>query len=266
MAFEKITFEIDGDLALISFNDPATMNACGVDTADELLTALERAGNQARATILTGTGRGFCSGANLGSAGPRESKSDRETRQFDAGAALDAVYNPLIKAMHTHPHPLITAVNGAAAGVGCSIALMGDLVVCAESAYFLQAFGRIGLVPDGGSTYILPRLIGRARAAEMVLLADKVPAQQALDWGMVNRVVPDDQLMGEARSLAERLSQGPTRALELSRKLLRESADSTLDEMLQAERLAQRTAGRTKDFAEGVDAFLNKRKAVFTGE
>ncbi len=262
MDFEKITFSVSDDVATITFNDPATMNAAGLDTVEELLGALEAAADGARCTILTGVGRGFCSGANLSTGGMSTSAG---TSKFDAGKALDSHYHPLIMAMKEHPHPIITAVNGAAAGVGCSIALMGDIIVAAESAYFLQAFRRIGLVPDGGSTYLLPRLIGRARAMEMALLGDKIPAQKALEWGMINRVVGDNSLMEEANSLAASLAAGPTQALSMIRELFWDSADRTFDAQIHAERVSQRSAGRTSDFKEGVTAFLEKREAKFTG-
>ncbi len=155
-------------------------------------------------------------------------------------------------------------MNGAAAGVGCSLALLGDLIVAAESAYFLQAFRRIGLVPDGGSTYLLPRMIGKARAMEMALLGDRIPAAQALEWGLVNRVVPDAELMSSAMALAQALATGPA-SLGLSRQILWASMDSDWAAQLHRERLAQRTAGKTEDFVEGVGAFLAKRPAQFTG-
>ncbi|MEO0983733.1 MAG: enoyl-CoA hydratase/isomerase [Pseudomonadota bacterium] len=262
MDFEKITYELDGDIAIITLNDPATMNAAGMDTVEELLLAFETAADDARCTILTGTGRGFCSGANLN---PKMVSGGASQGKPDAGKALDSHYHPLIMAMKEHPHPIITAVNGAAAGVGCSIALMGDIIIAADSAYFLQAFRRIGLVPDGGSTYLLPRLIGRARAMEMALLGDKIPAATALDWGMVNRVVGDNALMEEARDLADNLANGPTQALSMIRGLFWDSADRNFDAQIHAERLAQREAGRTNDFKEGVTAFLEKRPAKFTG-
>ena len=259
MTFKKIAYSVENDIAVIALNDPQTMNAAGMDTIEELLLAIEHAAEEARCTIITGNGRGFCSGANL-SAGP-----DKATKQGkpDAGKALDSHYNPFIKAMRTHPHPIITAVNGAAAGVGCSIALMGDFIISAESGYFLQAFRRIGLVPDGGSTFLLPRLAGRARAMEMTLFGDKVFAEQALEWGLINRVVPDDQLMTEAKTYAQRLADGPTQALALIRDLVWQAEDNDFDAQLQAERFAQRTAGRQPDFREGVKAFLEKRPANF---
>jgi 2-(1,2-epoxy-1,2-dihydrophenyl)acetyl-CoA isomerase len=177
---------------------------------------------------------------------------------------LETVYNPLVTYIREMPVPLVTAINGAAAGVGCSLALLGDLIVAAESAYFLQAFRRIGLVPDGGSTYLLPRMIGKARAMEMILLGDRVPAAQALSWGLVNRVVPDDELMPTAMTLAQALATGPA-SLGLSRQTLWASMDSDWAAQLHRERSAQRTAGKTADFAEGVAAFLAKRPAQFKG-
>jgi len=258
MAFKKISYQVSEDIATIAFNDPKTMNAAGMDTIEELSLALEQAADDARCTIITGNGRGFCSGANLAS-NPGEAPKGKP----DAGKGLDTHYNPFIKAMRKHPHPIITAVNGAAAGVGCSIALMGDFIISAESGYFLQAFRRIGLVPDGGSTFLLPHMVGRARAMEMTLFGDKVFADQALGWGMINRVVADDQLMDEARTYAKRLADGPTQALALIRDLVWQAEDNDFDSQLQAERFAQRTAGRQPDFKEGVKAFLEKRPANF---
>jgi 2-(1,2-epoxy-1,2-dihydrophenyl)acetyl-CoA isomerase len=262
---EKITYQLDGDVAVIAFNDPATMNACGVDTASQLAAALEKASGEARAIVLTGTGRGFCSGANLGTPSMAAASSGASTRAFDAGAALDTHYNPLVSQIRELPIPLVTAVNGAAAGVGCSIALMGDMILAAESAYFLQAFRRIGLVPDGGSTYMLARAVGRARAMEMMLLGEKVFAAQALEWGLINRVVADASLIDEAKALAAALAAGPTKTLSMIRKLAWDSLDNSWDQQLYQERIAQRVAGQTEDFREGVGAFLTKRPAAFKG-
>ena len=174
MSFKKITYAVSDDIATIAFDDPNTLNAAGMDTIEELTLAFEQAADSARCTILTGNGRGFCSGANLSS-----DVGQRPKGKPDAGKGLDTHYNPFIKAMRTHPHPIITAVNGAAAGVGCSIALMGDFIIAGQSGYFLQAFRRIGLVPDGGSTFLLPRMLGRARAMEMTLFGEKIFADQA---------------------------------------------------------------------------------------
>jgi 2-(1,2-epoxy-1,2-dihydrophenyl)acetyl-CoA isomerase len=206
---------------------------------------------------MTGAGRGFCAGANLqpGSSGSR-----------DAGLVLETLYHPFLRRLRELPMPLVTAANGAAAGVGMSFALMGDLVLCARSAYFLQAFRRIGLVPDGGSTWILPRLVGKARAMELSLLGERLPAEMALQWGLINRVVDDAELMDKAKDLARDLANGPTVALGLMRRLYWESAGNSYEEQLNLERQMQRKAGNTADFREGVRAFLEKRPAKFKGE
>ncbi len=265
MAYSKIKTSVEDGVGLITLADPATMNAAGVDLVAELRQAfdafaLPEAG--IRCVVLTGEGRGFCSGANLsGRGGPAGESADPEGP--DAGAALETVYNPFVTALRDYPVPIVTAVNGAAAGVGCSLALMGDIIVAAESAYFLQAFRRIGLVPDGGSTYLLPRLIGKARTMEMALMGERLPAKTALDWGLVNRCVPDDQLMATAMEFAKSLAAGPW-ALGSIRKLVWESLDAEWKDQLHAERMAQKVAGRTADFREGVTAFLQKRPAVFS--
>lgn len=258
----KVRYALEDGVAVITMTDPATMNAAGVDTAQELTEAFGRAAREARAAILTGEGRGFCSGANLSGGGPL-ARSEKQS-ELDAGAALETIYNPLVTSMRDLPIPFVTAVNGAAAGVGCSFALMGDLIVAGESAYFLQAFRRIGLVPDGGSTYLLPRAIGRARAMEMMLLGDKVPAKTAADWGMINRCVPDGELMATAKTLAKQLAEGP-KSIAMIRKIAWASLDNDWKEQLHLERVTQRDAGRTKDFAEGVMAFAQKRPAKFEG-
>ena len=265
MDYTKIKVAREGAITIITLADPATMNAAGMDLAAELLEAFKAAvvgEAAARAIVLTGEGRGFCSGANL-QAGPGGGKLDGDGKP-DAGAGLETVYNPLVTYIREMSVPLVTAVNGAAAGVGCSLALLGDLIVAAESAYFLQAFRRIGLVPDGGSTYLLPRMIGKARAMEMALLGERVPAAQALEWGLVNRVVPDAELMAAAMGLARALADGPA-SLGLSRQTLWASMDSDWAAQLHRERMAQRTAGKTEDFREGVAAFLAKRPAQFQG-
>ena len=267
MAYQKITLETDGPVAILTLNDPATMNAAGVDLVVELTDAFNRlaAGevDGARAVVLTGAGRGFCSGANLAGGGPA-ARRPADGGAIDAGSALETVYNPFVTSLRDLPMPFVTAVNGAAAGVGCSMALMGDLIVAGESGYFLQAFRRIGLVPDGGSTYLLPRMIGRARAMEMTLLGERVPAAKALEWGLINRCVPDAELMAEAMKLARELAEGPA-SLKMIRKLMWDSLDHHFAEQLKAEREAQAIAGRTGDFQEGVAAFLQKRPAAFKG-
>ncbi len=257
---EKVRYALEDGVAIITMADPGTMNAAGLDMVIGLDAAFRKAASEARAVILTGEGRGFCSGANLSGGG----MSGRGTGEMDAGAALESHYNPFVTFLRDLPIPFVTAVNGAAAGVGCSFALMGDLIVAGESAYVLQAFRRIGLVPDGGSTYLLPRMIGRARAMEMMLLGEKIPAAKALDWGMVNRVVPDAELLASAKALAVELANGP-KSLAMIRRIAWESLDHHWQEQLNMERVIQRDAGRTADFAEGVTAFLQKRPAQFKG-
>jgi 2-(1,2-epoxy-1,2-dihydrophenyl)acetyl-CoA isomerase len=256
----KLKIETNDSIRVITLSDPATLNAASVKMAEELTSALKDADADpdARCVVITGEGRGFCSGANLqpgqGAAGGVR----------DAGSSLERVYNPLVTFARNMSTPLVTAVNGAAAGVGCSLALLGDLVVAAESAYFLQAFRRIGLVPDGGSTYLLPRMIGRARAMEMAMLGERVPAARALEWGLINRCVPDAELMPTALAIAGELASGPA-SLGLTRQLIWGSLDTEWAEQLSREATAQSKAGRTEDFAEGVAAFLQKRKAAFMG-
>lgn len=264
MTYSKIKTSVDAGIGVITLADPSTLNAAGLDLMDELKQAFDamKADASVRCVVLTGEGRGFCSGANLSGRGPAPETPDPEGP--DAGASLEAVYNPFVTSLREFPVPIVTAVNGVAAGVGCSLALMGDIIVAAESAYFLQAFRRIGLVPDGGSTYLLPRLIGKARAMEMALLGEKVPAKTALEWGLVNRCVPDDQLMATAMELAKALATGP-KALGAIRKLVWESLDEEWSAQLHAERVAQKSAGRTEDSREGVLAFLQKRPAEFKG-
>ncbi len=266
MDYTKIKVEVTDGVAVITLNDPGTMNAAGLDLASELSHAFSNiaAGNvKARAIVLTGEGRGFCSGANLAGGGATARELDVDGKP-DAGRALETTYNPLVTQMRDCPLPVVTAVNGAAAGVGCSLALLGDLIVAGESAYFLQAFRRIGLVPDGGSTYLLPRAIGRARAMEMALLGEKIGAAKALEWGLVNRVVPDADLRSTAIELAKELANGPA-SLGAIRKLIWESLDTDWTGQLQAERNAQKIAGKSEDFIEGVSAFLQKRVAAFKG-
>jgi len=262
VAYKKITLAIEAGVAVITLNDPATLNAAGLDMVDEIADALgkvEAEESGARALILTGAGRAFCSGANLGPVGGTPAAPGRS-----AGHSLETHYNPLVTRLKDFPIPIVTAVNGAAAGIGCSLALLGDMILAGESAYFLQAFRRIGLVPDGGSTYMLPRLIGRARAMEMALMGEKLPAAKALEWGLINRVVPDAKLLGEAHTLAAELAKGP-KALGMIRKLMWAALDADWGAQLKLEAETQIEAGETADFREGVAAFLGKRPASFTG-
>ena len=179
---------------------------------------------------------------------------------------LDSHYNPLIRTLRDLPIPFITAIRGPAAGVGCAIALMGDMIVAGKNAYFLQAFCNIGLIPDGGSAYILSRAIGRVRAMEMMMLGERLPAQEAYHAGLISRLVEDDKVDEQAIALAQRLANGPTKALGMIRQIAWAALDSTLDDQLDRERALQKDAGRTEDFIEGVTAFLQKRKVEFKGK
>ncbi len=257
----KLKYELEDGVALITLNDPSTLNSMDAGMADDMRALVERAGSEARCLVLTGEGRAFCSGANL--APPTERVTDSSGR-VDAGERLEKHFNPLARALRNLPIPFVTAVNGLAAGVGASYALMGDLIVAGESAYFLQAFRRIGLVPDGGATYMLPRMVGRARAMEMMLLGEKLPAAKALEWGLINRCVLDADVLTTAKALALELAKGPA-SLGMIRNLVWDSLDATYERQLEAERDGQRRAGRTNDFIEGVTAFLQKRPANFKG-
>ena len=258
MGFEHIRLEQSpAAVATITLDRPDRLNALNGAMVDELRAAVESlAGSGARCLLLTGEGRGFSSGADLASGGGLPA---------DAGLALEKHFNPLVLALFALDIPVVAAVNGPAAGAGCSLALAADIVIAARSAYFLQAFVNIGLIPDAGATWLLPRLAGRARAIEMMMLGERIPAAQALDWGMIARVVEDEELASEAVALATRLAQGPTVALGLIRRLTRDSAPLPLADALAAERAAQRRAGETADFRSAVLAFLQKRQPGFDG-
>jgi 2-(1,2-epoxy-1,2-dihydrophenyl)acetyl-CoA isomerase len=263
MSSSAVEIERDGDVGLIWLNDPATLNAMDTDMAEAIDAALDTLGASARCLVVSGRGRGFCSGGKL--AGGGLSGDGPAPDEIDVGATLESHINPLLTRLRNLPIPWISAVRGAAAGVGCSLALAGDLIVASETAYFLQAFSRVGLVPDGGSSFLLTRAAGRARAMEMMLLGDKVPAAQALEWGLINRVVADADLEATALKLAHRLAAGPTRTLGMIREVVWTGAEASWSEALDAERRLQRDAGRTADFGEGVLAFLEKRPARYTG-
>lgn len=258
MEFRHIRLDLSpAAVATVTLERPDTLNALSFALLDELRAALPRALERgARCLLLTGEGRGFSSGADLSGSGGLPD---------DAGAALEAYYNPLVEELFALPIPFVAAVNGPAAGAGASLALCADIVVAARSAYFLQAFVNIGLIPDAGATWLLPRLVGRARAMEMMMLGERISAEQALEWGLIARVVDDVDLESEAVALATRFAQGPTAAYGLIRRLARDSEHLALTEALAAERIAQREAGRTEDFMHGVTAFLQKRLPRFDG-
>jgi 2-(1,2-epoxy-1,2-dihydrophenyl)acetyl-CoA isomerase len=259
MNFEHIRLDFSpAAVATVVIARPDRLNALSGQTVDELRAAVEEAGSSgARCLLLTGEGRGFSSGADLAGGGGLPD---------DAGAALEKHFNPLVEAIFALPIPVVAAVNGPCAGAGCSLALAADIVIAARSAYFLQAFVNIGLIPDAGATWLLPRLTGRARAMEMMMLGERVPAEQALEWGLISRVVEDEALASEAGALAARLAQGPTVALGLIRKLAREASHMPLSDALAAERAAQREAGDTRDFRNAVTAFLQKQQPRFDGD
>lgn len=258
MVFEHIRLEQSpAAVAILTLNRPDSLNALNGAMVDEIRSAVERLhGSGARCLLITGAGRGFSSGADLVSGGGLPA---------DAGLALEKHFNPLIEALFALPIPVVAAVNGPAAGAGCSLALAADIVIAGRSAYFLQAFINIGLIPDAGATWLLPRLAGRARAMEMMMLGERIPADKALEWGMISRVVEDEFLAEEAIRLAANLAQGPTVALGLTRQLARNADHVTLSEALAAERSAQRQAGETTDFKSAVAAFLHKRQPRFEG-
>ncbi len=259
----KVKTAITDGVGVITLSDPGTLNAAGLDLMADLTAAFEdfAYGDKVRAVVITGEGRGFCSGANLsgGTAGRATDASNGPNQ------ALLRVYNPFMQAVRKSPKPVVSAVNGVAAGVGVSLALVADLTVAAQSAYFLLAFRRIGLVPDGGATWMLPRLIGKARAMELMLLGEKLPAATAADWGLINKCVPDAELMSAAMAYAQALASGPA-SLGLTRNLVWEALDAPLHAQLEAEAYAQAVAGRTADAREGIMAFVEKRQAAFTGK
>ena len=265
MDYQRLTIEFKDNIALLTLNQPDALNAVSLRMIQELnqvLGDVEDPAHGARCLLITGRGRGFCAGADLADTQGR--LVDIENSDLSIG--LEKYYNPFFLHLRNLNMPIITAVNGPAAGVGMSLALMGDLVLAARSAFFLQAFRLIGLIPDGGATYILPRRIGLARSMELSLLGERLPAEKALEWGLINRVYDDDQLMPEALKLASQLAAGPTKALRMIRQAYWNSVDNTYEDQLGLEKDFQKQAGQTADFREGVTAFLEKRPAVFKGE
>lgn len=266
MSGERIDLKVDGSVAVITLDDPGVLNALSTPMIQELKAALgeiEDPRRGVRCAVLTGAGRGFCAGANLTGSDPSEVMDEKG--RLDPGRPLDAVYHPVLIRLAELRVPLVTAVNGVAAGAGMSLAMMGDLVVAARSARFVQAFRGIGLVPDCGSTFLLPRLVGWGRAMELSLLGEELSAERALEWGLVNRVYDDEQFRDRALDLAAELAAGPTVALGLIRAAYWQSVHNSYPDQLRLERELQRTAGQTQDFVEGVTAFQQKRAPRFTG-
>ena len=251
-------------VARIELNRPQALNAWNQQLGLDLLAALRRVGEtpRARAVVITGAGRAFSSGADLKDFSGGELTPDGRP---DVYKTLTERYHPIMRAVRELPLPVLAAVNGPAVGIGCSLALCCDLIVAAQSAYFLLAFVNIGLVPDGGSSLFVPSRVGMARASEMALLGERVPAEQALQWGLVNRVVADDRLQDEVAALAERLACGPTRAYAGAKRQLNNWLYARMDEQLELEAQIQREMAGSGDFLEGAMAFLEKRPPRFDG-
>lgn len=263
MSYETVIWEQSGAVGRITLNRPESLNAWTSQFGKELGQVLdgEAADPSVRAVLVTGAGRGFSSGADLKGGFEPDPADGRP----DIRKELVEIYNPIIAKVRRLEKPVVAAVNGPAVGIGCSLALACDLIVCAESAYFNLAFVNIGLMPDGGSTLFVPAAVGKARAFEMTLLGERIGAEQAVEWGLANAVVPDDRLADEASTLAERLAAGPTQAYAAAKRALNAALYPQLDEQLGLEAELQHQLARTDDFVEGVTAFVEKRSATFRG-
>jgi 2-(1,2-epoxy-1,2-dihydrophenyl)acetyl-CoA isomerase len=261
MSYETLLYDAQEGYVCITLNRPDRLNAFTAQMHDELRDAVSQVEQDpsVRALIFTGAGRGFCAGQDL---------NDRKAAgaDLDLGKTLDTNYNPMVRRLRKLPIPVISAINGVAAGAGANFALAGDLILAGRSAQFIQAFCRIGLVPDCGGTFFLPRLVGEAKAKALAITGEPLDAETAERWGLVWKVLDDEALMPEAHALAAHLATQPTRALAAMKSLLQESLENSLDQQLDRERDVQRELGRSSDFREGVMAFLQKRKPVFTGK
>lgn len=263
MSEAPLLYTVEDGVARLTLNRPDSLNSFNAELHAEMRQALKavRQDDSVRALLLTGSGRGFCAGQDL---------SDRNvapgTEAPDLGESLEKRYNPMLRELRDLPFPTVCAVNGVAAGAGANIALACDIVLAARSASFIQAFCKIGLIPDSGGTWTLPRLVGMARAKGLALLGDRLSAEQAEQWGMIWKVVDDAALQDEALTLARHLATQPTRGLALIKRALHASADNDFDTQLNLERDLQRLAGRTADYREGVAAFMEKRQPSFKGE
>ena len=257
MSYETIHLSVQGNLAVVTLNRPDVMNALTTQMRTEMLDAISTAQTSARALVFTGEGRAFCSGQDLGDAAA--------AGDVDMERILRDEYEPLLNAIYDCSIPTIAAVNGAAAGAGANLALAADIVIATESAVFLQAFTRIGLIPDAGGTYWLPRQIGFAKAMGAAMFADAITARQASEWGMIYETVPDDEFAAHWQARALTLANGPTVAYRNIKTALCASYDNGLGEQLALEARLQGECGRTQDFKEGVQAFLEKRPAAFQG-
>jgi len=262
MNYQTIEFDIEAGVARLTLNRPQALNSFNEQMHAEVSEVLGRIESDAdfRVLLLTGAGRGFCAGQDLPT---RRRDSDQPAP--DLGYSLEQFYNPLIRALRGLRVPVVCAVNGVAAGAGVNIALSCDIVLAARSAKFVLSFSKIGLIPDAGGTWLLPRLLGVARAAALTMLAESISSEQAAQWGMIWRCIEDDALIGEADALARQLARQPPRGMALLKQALRESGSNSLDAQLDLERDLQREAGATEDYQEAVTAFLEKRDPVFKG-
>lgn len=261
MSYETILFSIDGNIARLTLNRPDRLNSFTTVMHDEVQDALGRiGGGAARVLVLTGAGRGFCAGQDLGDRAVAPG-----SQPVDLGDSIEKYYKPLVLSLQALPMPVIAAVNGVAAGAGANIALGCDLVVAARSASFVQSFAKLGLIPDSGGTWILPRLVGNARALGMTLLAPKISAEQAAAWGLIWQCVDDAELASTVEALAQQFAIAPTRGLAATKAAIYGGWRRSLIEQLDVERDAQRDLGRSSDYAEGVAAFAAKRAPNFTG-
>jgi len=260
----RVLLKMRDNVAVLTLNDPSVLNAFGFKLRADMTWALDQLETSgARCLMITGSGRAFCSGANLND--PDRPPRDRAAEaRGEVKSDLESWYNPTFVRLRDLDMPIVTAINGIAAGAGMSLALMGDIRIAASSASFLQAFARIGLVPDCGSSFVLPRMIGMARAMELSMLADRLPAETALAWGMINRVVDDPDLLGASMEMALRLAEGPA-SLTLIRKMYWASLENSYEQQLGLEAKYQMQAGLTADYIEGVTAFREKRRTRFTG-
>ncbi|MEI1685264.1 2-(1,2-epoxy-1,2-dihydrophenyl)acetyl-CoA isomerase PaaG [Acinetobacter baumannii] len=262
MDYQNIITEEKNGVGYLTFNRPKALNSFNVDMHREVAEVLNQwtKNPDVRCVVISGEGRGFCAGQDLG-----DRVVDPNAEAPDLGYSIETYYNPLIKTIVNMPKPVICAVNGVAAGAGANIALACDLVIAAKSANFVQAFCRLGLVPDSAGTWFLPRAVGHARAMGLTLLGDKLPAETAKEWGMIWDVVEDAELKTKVTKLAERLAKQPTFGLSLIKKAIHQSSNNTFDEQMLLERDLQRIAGRSEDYREGVQAFMNKREPNFKG-